>query len=131
MGGRAAAQRAASEGHAGEERTARHDHSEKVPSKFFLLYHFFYHIIYISFPTFSFSATVPSKYSLYTHYNHKISFSIPTFYPLSIFHLLTIHWGPQLQYQTVLGRVNSDMPELEGERRAPLTRGYVEANDAG
>jgi hypothetical protein len=55
MGGRAAAQRAASEGHAGEERTASHDHSEKVPSKFFLLYHFFitsftFHSLLFHFP---------------------------------------------------------------------------------
>jgi hypothetical protein len=44
-------------------------------------------------PYFFISCSSSPKYFLYTHYNHKISFSIPTFYPLLIFHLLTIHRG--------------------------------------
>jgi hypothetical protein len=40
---------------------------------------------------------LPQRFPLNTlsisHYNHKISFFIPTFYPVSIFHLLTIHRG--------------------------------------
>jgi hypothetical protein len=60
--------------------------------KIFLLYYFLRHIVNISSPT-----TVSPKYSFYIHYNHKISFHIPIFYPLSIFYLLTIIRGRTIQ----------------------------------
>jgi hypothetical protein len=90
--------------------------SATVNSKFFPLYHFFLLFFHL-----------PQRFPLNTlpipHYNHKISFSIPTFYPLSIFHSLIIHHGPTTQCQTVQGRMNSEPPEVEGERSAPLGRG--------
>jgi hypothetical protein len=41
--------------------------------------------------------TVPLNPSPIPHYNHKISFSVSTFYLISIFHLLIINCGPTSQ----------------------------------
>lgn len=55
---------------------------------------FLRHIVKISSPTFSSPAAVPPIFSPILHYNHKISFHIPTFHQLSIFLLLIIGDGP-------------------------------------
>jgi hypothetical protein len=94
--------------------------SATVTSNFFPLYHFF--------PIFSpLFFHLLQRFPLNTppilHYNHKISFSIPTFYPLSFFHPLIIYRGPTTQCQTVQGRMNSEPPGVEGERSVPLGRG--------
>jgi hypothetical protein len=43
--------------------------------------------------TLSSSMAVLFKFFSYTHYNHKISFLIPTFHLLTNFHLITITHG--------------------------------------
>jgi hypothetical protein len=73
-----------------------------VSFNFFPLYHFFCVTTSIFHPLLF---RLPQRFPLNTfsipHYNHKIRFSIPTFYPLSIFHLLIIYCGPTRQCQTV------------------------------
>jgi hypothetical protein len=69
--------------------------SATVFSKFLSLYHSFashpqYFISYFFHLPQQFPINSPSV----PHYNHKKSFSIPTFHSLSIFHLLTIRRGP-------------------------------------
>ena len=67
---------------------------QRFPLNFFTYITFLRHIISISLIIFSSPVAIPLNTSPIPHYNYKISFSIPTFYPLSIFHLLTIHRGP-------------------------------------
>jgi hypothetical protein len=69
-------------------------------------------------PYFSSPAAIPPKYSPYTHYHYKISFSIPTINFLSTNKYSWTH-------NTVFRVMNSDTLDLGGERRGPTRRGAV------
>jgi hypothetical protein len=67
---------------------------QRFPLNFSTYITFLGHIINNISSTFSSPAVISPKYSPYTPLQYKISFSIPTFYLLSIFLLLLIEAGP-------------------------------------
>jgi hypothetical protein len=94
--------------------------SATVRSRFFLIYHFFTSHHHYFIPYFFIFAAVLFIFSPIPHYNHKISFSIPIFHHLSIFHILTINRGPATQYK---GRKRAHAESRGREKRR--THGYT------
>jgi hypothetical protein len=77
-----------------ERSSPEHEYASRLSSlgypQGFHLYHFFVKSSIFHPLLFHLPHRFPLNTSPISHYNHKISFSIPTFHPLSNFHLLTI-----------------------------------------